>query len=517
MRVAVRSCHNGSMSSSWRVAACMLGPLLACACSDSPPEPGPSADSGVPDAAPIADSAADATSPADASTDSRAGDTVSPPTDASSDVRAGDAALPPPDALTDARRADSMSPPGDAASADARLADGASPDTGGTVDGTTGNDGATGDVYIPWEGGPAYWAKWPHSLPSDPNFFPVAVFWQSAVNADNFAAIGINTYIGAFDDAALTELDQKSMYVVTDQGGVTWRNWLANAKLAGWAQGDEPDNAQPKAGGGYGPCIDPVQIQSIYTTYRTNDPSRPVFLNLGRGVAATNWVGRGSCSGRTEMYPEYAKGTDVLSFDIYPVNSTDEAKNNLYYVADGVERLRQSVSSQKATYAYIETTDISSAGTIPSPAQIKAEVWMSLVHGGRIVAYFSHIFAADGAYLHDDGLLRTASSKTAVQAIDAQVASLAPVLNTQSLANGAAVASSAAATPIDIMVKRHQGALYIFAVAARSGATQGTFTLRGVGAAAAEVIGESRSITVANGTFSDDFAADYAVHLYRVE
>jgi hypothetical protein len=206
-----------------------------------------------------------------------------------------------------------------------------------------------------------------------------------------------------------------------------------------------------------------------------------------------------------------------LSFDIYPVNSTDEAKNNLYYVADGVERLRQSVNSQKAVYAYVETTDINSAGTTPQPSQIKAEVWMSLVHGGRIVAYFSHIFAADGTYLHDDGLLRTASSKSAVQSIDAEVASLAPVLNTQSLANGATVTSSASTTPIDMMVKRYQGALYIFAVATRAGATKATFTLRGVGAASAEVIDETRSIAVSGGSFSDDFAADYAVHLYRVQ
>ena len=292
-----------------------------------------------------------------------------------------------------------------------------------------------------------------------------------------------------------------------------WQSRLGDAKINGWNQNDEPDNAQPRAGGGYDPCIEPSVIQGRYATFTMNDASRPVFLNLGRGVAATSWVGRGTCTGHTEMYPEYAEGADVVSFDIYPVNSTDEAKDKLYFVADGIDRLRQAVGDRKPVYAYVETTDIGSAGTTPTPAQIKAEVWMTLIHGARLVAYFSHVFAADGSYLHDDGLLRTASSKAAVAAIDAQIAALAPVLNTQSLANGATVSS---ATPVDIMVKRYQGALYVFAVAMRPGATRASIALRGVGTTSAEVIGESPSLPVANGVFGDDFAADYAVHLYRI-
>src|SRR5215475_983931 len=56
--------------------------------------------------------------------------------------------------------------------------------------------GGDGDIYLPWEGGPAYYAAWSHGLPTDPNFFPIAVFWQNPANAEAFAAIGINTYIG---------------------------------------------------------------------------------------------------------------------------------------------------------------------------------------------------------------------------------------------------------------------------------------------------------------------------------
>jgi hypothetical protein len=103
--------------------------------------------------------------------------------------------------------------------------------------------------------------------------------------------------------------------------------------------------------------------------------------------------------------------------------------------------------------------------------------------------------------------------KNAVGAIDQQIHDLAPVLNTQSLANGGTVSSS---IQVDAMWKRSGGALYIFAVAMRPGATRAIFTLRQGGSGSATVIGESRTIPIANGAFSDDFAADYAVHRYRI-
>jgi hypothetical protein len=47
---------------------------------------------------------------------------------------------------------------------------------------------------------------------------------------------------------------------------------------------DEPDNAQAE-GSGYGPCIDPSVIVAQYNTWHNADPTRPVFLSFGQGVA----------------------------------------------------------------------------------------------------------------------------------------------------------------------------------------------------------------------------------------
>lgn len=406
------------------------------------------------------------------------------------------------------------------------LADGGTPDAGldaGVLDGGApdagvpdGGSDATGDTYLPWEGGPAYYAQWTHGPPTDPNHFPLAVWLQSPDNAQAYKDIGVNTFIGLYNGTttdALNALSAAGMPVLADQSD-DWQSHLDDPVLQGWTQQDEPDNAQDDGNGGYLPCVDPSVIQSRYQTFTQNDPTRPVFLSFGQGAAWDGWIGRGTCTGDTASYPEYAKGGDILSFDIYPVNSTNsEVQDKLWMVAQGVDHVRKYSNNQKPVWVWLETTGYDDPSGTPSPAQIRAETWMALVHGARGIGWFCHIFSPS---FDETGLLDVPDSKAEVAALDAQITSLAPVLNTQSLANGATVASSNTAVPVDLMAKRHGGALYVFAVAMRPGATTATFTVRSPTAGNVEVLGESRSLTLTGGTFQDAFAADYAVHLYKI-
>jgi len=105
----------------------------------------------------------------------------------------------------------------------------------------------------------------------------------------------------------------------------------------------------------------------------------------------------------------------------------------------------------------------------------------------------------------------------AVTAINKQIASLATVLNSPTLDKAATVQSSAAETPIDLMVKRQGQELTLCAVGMRNSATTGTFTVPGAaGATTVEVIGEARTRPLKNGRFSDSFQP-YDVHLYRLK
>jgi hypothetical protein len=381
------------------------------------------------------------------------------------------------------------------------------------------NDAGAGDIFLPWEGGSAYYSRWSNGPASNPSYFPIAVWLQSASNARAYRAIGINTYIGLSQDttnAELAALKDAGMQTICDPD-LDWQSHLTDPTIDGWRiLEDEPDNAQPLAdgGSGYGACIDPALIVSEYGVRVAADPTRPVFLNLGQGVAYVDYPGRGSaCAGQTSMYSMYAAGADLLSFDIYPVNNTDATTGgNLWYVATGVDNLRGWAGYQKPVWNWIETTGIADPAHTPTPAQIRTEVWMSLVHGSMGIGYFCHIFSPS---FIEAGLLSVAANAAAVGAINREIQMLAPVLNTPSLANGATVSSSNAAVPVDSMVKRYAGSLYIFAVAMRPGTTTATFVLRGVATATATVLGEGRSLQVDGGSFADSFAP-YAVHLYQV-
>lgn len=49
---------------------------------------------------------------------------------------------------------------------------------------------------VPWFGGPRYYEEWPRGYPSDPSYFPIGVWMQSPANAERFAAVGVNHYVG---------------------------------------------------------------------------------------------------------------------------------------------------------------------------------------------------------------------------------------------------------------------------------------------------------------------------------
>src|SRR5262249_55411589 len=159
----------------------------------------------------------------------------------------------------------------------------------------------------------------------------------------------------------------------------------------------------------------------------------------GQAIANDSWPGRGVCSGQNGDYPKYIEGADVVSFDIYPDNETDPAVGgNLWFVAQGVDRLRGYANYKKPVFNWIETTGINDVSMKPSVEDVRAEVWMSIVHGSSGIGYFCHQFNPfdEHALLDDDAM------KQAVGAINAQIASLAPVLNTPPLANAAMVTTS---------------------------------------------------------------------------
>lgn len=359
---------------------------------------------------------------------------------------------------------------------------------------------------LPWFGGPNYYARWPR-YPRDPSYFPLGVWMQNPLNAARFAAVGINHYVGLWQgptEEQLATARAASMPVVCEQSGV-WQANLDNVNIQGWLYGDGPDNAQERPDGSYGPCIEPAVTRAHYAEMVAADASRPVLLLLGQGVATPDWVGRGDCTGRTEDYPEYAKSADILVNYTYPVAN----QHPIELVATGIEKLNEYADWKKPVIADIEASSIDGLPR-PTPHQLRAEVWLSLIHGAAGIQYFCHRMTP----LNETDCLDDADTAAALTRINRELLLLAPALNTQSYAVQSLSRNSA--VPVRAVQKQLGAERYVFAAGLADAATTATFTVTGVAAGGdVEVIGEGRSVTLSEGVFEDAFAP-YDVHLYRV-
>ena len=287
------------------------------------------------------------------------------------------------------------------------------------------------------------------------------------------------------NDFALSRLDEKT--------------------IVGWMHGDEPDNAQSLGRGkGYGPPIPPAHIVEDYRRIRAKDPSRPILLNLGQGVAWDGWHGRGVRSNHPEDYPQYVLGGDIVSFDIYPaVHDKPAVAGKLWYVARGVRRLRDWADEERIAWNCIECTRIGNPNVKPTPQQVKAEVWMSIVHGSQGIIYFCHQFQPQFV---EAGLLADEEMAQAVGAINREIHGLAAVIHSPTLPDAAAVttlppdvaddmAQLLAPHGIAVAAKRYQGVLYLFAVRMEDRPARGAFEVKGLsGEASVRVLGENRTL-----------------------
>ena len=270
----------------------------------------------------------------------------------------------------------------------------------------------------------------PKGLPRSPDFFPTAVWLQSPDNATKYKAIGINVYVALWHgptEAQLDTLDRAGMLAIVEQSPRSLK-FKDRPTIVGWMHGDEPDNAQSLGQGkGYGPPVPTSKIVAEYEAMRKADPERPVMLNLGQGVAWDGWFGRGVRTNHPEDYPEYARGSDIVSFDIYPAcHENKDVAGKLWYVPKGVDRLREWTGGRKDVWCCIETTGIDNVRRKATPSEVRTEVWMALIHGAKGLIYFAHQFKpkfVEAGLLDDDAIARE------VAAINRQIRQLAPVLN----------------------------------------------------------------------------------------
>jgi hypothetical protein len=350
-------------------------------------------------------------------------------------------------------------------------------------------------------------------LKRDENFFPLAVWVQSPNNAERFKAAGVNTYVGLWrgpTEEHLAKLKAAGMKIVCAQNQTALAH-KDDTNIIAWLQGDEPDNAQSLGEGkGWGPPISPEKVVERYEKMRAADPTRPIVLNLGQGVAWDNWIGRGVRRNHPEDYVEYVNGGDIVSFDIYPATHEHaDIKGNLEYVGKGVERLKKWAGPEREVWNCVEAKIAKDSRV--TPHQLRAEVWMSIIHGSRGIIYFVHQFEPvfrEASVFEDAELLK------AFTAINKQIAGLAPVLNSQETLPVEIVAK-AESGPVAALAKKHGPDIYVFAVAMANQKASATLKVQNAGGDyEVEVLEEGRrfqNVSEITATFEP-----YEVHLYKM-
>jgi hypothetical protein len=291
--------------------------------------------------------------------------------------------------------------------------------------------------------------------------------------------------------------------------------WLQDARrlgaeTAGWVLGDEIDMSL-----GESACTEQQNRKRRLPADR-----RLRYNNFGKGVIF--WLS--SVDAACLVNAVNIASTDIYWFSDGGVCSTGEGgsqsgvvkQNNCRVAANygwQVNRVRSLVkpARSKPVWSFVELgCPMMRCTNVP---QIRAAVWHSLIAGARGIEYFNHSFngVADTHNILRDS--RYANVRAAVIQLNARIQSLRRVLDSPFVSRGFRANSSVRA-----MAKWDGSNFYVFAgTAGHFGPVTGSFSIPCVGNARATVLGESRSIPVNGGSFSDTFANPNAVHIYRID
>jgi hypothetical protein len=300
------------------------------------------------------------------------------------------------------------------------------------------------------------------------------------------------------------------------------------------------------------------------------DPSRPVYNGFTNGFAF-DWFLNGNAR-------QLAEGSDIIGYDVYPLvdrrstfggqmttgkpwgtyetvalsrkhadnDISQEHHEDVDANQDGVKDNFPSDDNKpnvptdnKPIWPDIETSQVDTFNNTcyrPSGADLKALVWNAIIAGARGVTYFDANFASNcSSPTMGVGVLLSSSFsdiRTATTEVNAQVKALAPVINApfavptkdsqdQPTSNGYETHTGWDNTNkknnlVNSMVKYYNNQFYIFAAPKASSLPSITFTIAGSPSGVITVINENRTIPLSNGSFTDTFANDNTIHIYRV-
>jgi hypothetical protein len=272
-------------------------------------------------------------------------------------------------------------------------------------------------------------------------FFPIMQWLQCPGSFKQQAALGIDVFLGkgcsdTSDAAELAAAADAGVYSVLPAGSRG-----TGPALLGWHFDDEPDMRGTT----------PAQIAA----HRRTVGGKVDFLTLTSGffskMPPPTWM-RGS----RDPYHDYARATDLLGFDIYPLYGWCRP-DWIGRVADAQRELVSNYAAGRPTFQWIEAASTSSQwckGRGITPVELRAEVWMAITNGAKGIGYFTHSWTPNYSQFRVSGDVQREIKRT-----DAQIKSLTPWLL------GAPVPLRVESSGrIDAIARRAGGKIYVFAV-----------------------------------------------------
>jgi hypothetical protein len=387
----------------------------------------------------------------------------------------------------------------------------------------------------PVDGGPDYYSRFAPSLPDDEDFFPIGVWHEGVLDPDHVRAdlaAGLNTYVELTEDSDLRLVRAAGMSAILGhpRGGDETVGWLVGDEVDMW--GGPGSGAWTGNYPGQGEiCVDPEERCGFSVLERSvaelPRDTRLRYANYGKGV--TFWWDDATAGRFVNEFQDVVSADNYWFTDEYICGPTEggvllgsdvrlrpeecHLAANYGRTVDRVRSLVQPPGS-RPVWAFVELGHPFPEDDWPTitPAQVRAAVWSSLIHGARGIVYFNHSF---GGPCESQHVLREpcyADVRAAAVRLDRQLARLAPVLNAP-FADGVTTVAGA----VDTMTKFSDGRLYVVAGSTQPGPQRATFRLSCIDDATVTVVDEDRSLALRSGTFTDAFTDGNAVHVYRID
>ncbi len=340
-------------------------------------------------------------------------------------------------------------------------------------------------------------------------FFPLATWLQPVKNIDKNKELGINVFLGheAGAESPKEYLDAcaaKKVYA-----GISF--WNLSEKeireikdhpaLLEWVMPDEPDQFSEKKNG---PINSPEELMAKYKWLKAIDPVHPTD-----GGFTQFWV-KNSPQVSPALFPEFAKVLDLIGFDIYPCNNGEP--KTLYWQARGLKKLSKLTNNSKPHNVFLECNAFdkrNKAQRAPTPAEFKAQVWMSIVHGAHTIGYFTHCWTPSYSQFSVPEDIKSEMKKA-----NRQITELAPVILGPVSKIETTVTNS---TGLDVaaLVKEDAKKIYIFTSNIKYYKGAAGIKVSGLGDGEVQVYEEERKLAMNGGKFTDNFN-EFEPHIYII-